>query len=138
MKKLQALWQKNSEPILYLVFGALTTAVNFAVYWPLCSLLHLWASASNALAWVVAVSFAFLTNKPWVFRSHDWSAKTVVPEAAKFVSCRLLSLAVQELLLLVTVDLLRWNSTGMWLLSSVMVIVLNYVASKLLVFKKKT
>ena len=91
---------------------------------------------SNAIAWVVAVAFAYLTNKPFVFKSHDWSAKTVIPELTKFVSCRVASGLMETLILLVTVDILHWNGNIWKLVTSVLVVILNYFGSKLLVFKK--
>jgi len=127
---------KYWDVITYLVFGVLTTVVNYLVYLPAYNLLGLSAAVSNAIAWVAAVAFAYLTNKPFVFKSHDWSAKTVVPELTKFVSCRVASGVMETLILLVTVDILAWNGNIWKLLTSVLVVILNYFGSKLLVFKK--
>ena len=132
LEKLKTLFVKYYDLITYLVFGVLTTVVNYIIY-----LLHLSASVSNAIAWVAAVAFAFLTNKPFVFRSHDWSANVVVPELVKFVGTRIGSGALETLILFVTVDMLRWNGNLWKLITSVLVVVLNYVGSKLLVFRKK-
>lgn len=134
--KIHELIVKYWDVITYLVFGVLTTVVNYLVYLPVYNLLGLSAAISNAIAWVVAVAFAYLTNKPFVFRSHDWSAKTVIPELTKFVSCRLASGAVETLILLVTVDILHWNGNIWKLVTSVLVVILNYIGSKLVVFKK--
>ncbi len=120
----------------YLVFGVLTTVVNYLVYLPVYNLLGLSAALSNMIAWVVAVAFAYLTNKPFVFKSHDWSMKSVIPELSKFVGCRIASGAVETVILLVTVDLLCWNGNLWKVITSVLVVVLNYFASKFLVFKK--
>lgn len=134
--KIHELIVKYWDVITYLVFGVLTTVVNYLVYLPVYNLLGLSAAISNAIAWVVAVAFAYLTNKPFVFKSHDWSAKTVIPELTKFVSCRLASGAVETLILLVTVDILHWNGNIWKLVTSVLVVILNYIGSKLVVFKK--
>ena len=136
IQKIRALLEKYWDVITYLFFGVLTTVVNYVIYLPVYNLLGLSAAVSNAIAWVVAVAFAYLTNKPFVFRSHDWSAKTVVPELAKFVSCRLASGVMETAILFVTVDLLGWNGNIWKLITSVLVVILNYLASKLLVFKK--
>lgn len=136
MKKLKELFEKYYDLITYLVFGVLTTAVNYIVYLPCYNLLGLGASISTVIAWVAAVAFAFLTNKPFVFRSHDWSAKVVLPELVKFVETRVGSGALETLILFVTVDCLRWDGNLWKLVTSVVVVVLNYVGSKLLVFKK--
>ena len=106
------------------------------VYLPAYNLLGLSASVSNVLSWVVAVAFAYLTNKPFVFKSNDWSKETVIPELTKFVSCRIASGAMETVILLLTVDILGWNGNIWKLFTSVLVVVLNYVASKLFIFKK--
>lgn len=137
MKKIKAMIARHWEVLSYLIFGALTTLVNYLVYLPVYNLAGLSAALSNAIAWVVAVAFAYLTNKPFVFKSHDWSAGTVIPELTKFVGCRVASGVAETLILLVTVDLLHWNGNIWKLVTSVLVVVMNYVASKLIVFKKK-
>ena len=136
LQKIRALVEKYWDILTYLVFGVLTTVVNYVIYLPVYNVLGLSAAVSNAIAWVVAVAFAYLTNKTFVFKSHDWSAKTVIPELTKFVSCRVASGLAETVILLVTVDLLGWNGNIWKLVTSVLVVVLNYVASKLIVFKK--
>ena len=136
MQKLRALIRKHYDILAYLFFGVLTTAVNYVVYLPCYNLLQLSAAVSNVIAWVAAVAFAYVTNKPFVFRSHDWSAKTVVPELTKFVGSRVASGALETGIIFVTVDLMMWNGNVMKLITSVLVVIINYVASKLLVFKK--
>lgn len=137
MGKLKAFITKYWEILSYLIFGVLTTVVNYLVYLPVYNLLGWSAAFSNVIAWAVAVIFAYLTNKPFVFRSHDWSARTVIPELSKFVGCRVASGAAETLILLVAVDILHWNGNLWKLLTSVLVVILNYIASKLLVFRKK-
>ena len=135
--KIRAMIEKHWDILSYLFFGALTTLVNYLVYFPCYNLLHLSPVVSNVIAWVVAVAFAYLTNKPFVFKSHDWSMKTIVPELTKFVGCRVGSGLLETALLFLTVDLLHWNGNLMKLILSVMVVILNYVGSKLLVFRKQ-
>lgn len=136
MKKLWNLLQKYREILVYLVFGVLTTVVNYVVYLPCFNLLKLSASVSNVIAWAVAVVFAYLTNKPFVFRSYDWSMKTVLPELTKFVGTRIGSGGLETLILLLAVDIAGWNGNIWKLVTSILVVVLNYVGSKLLVFRK--
>ena len=135
--KIRELIQKHWDILSYLFFGGLTTVVNYLVYFPLYNWLQFSATVSNAVAWVFAVAFAYLTNKPFVFKSYDWSAKTVVPELTKFVGCRIGSGAVETALLLLCVDWLNWNGNLMKILTSILVVIVNYVASKLIVFRKK-
>ena len=123
--------------LTYLVFGVLTTVVNYAVYLPVYNFCGISAAVSNMIAWVVAVAFAFLTNKPFVFHSHDWSAQTVLPELTKFVSCRIASGALETVILFLSVDCMNWNGNIWKLVTQVLVIIINYVGSKLLVFRKK-
>lgn len=135
IQKIRALMEKYWDILSYLFFGGLTTVVNYIVYLPCYEWLHLSAALSNVIAWIVAVAFAYLTNKPFVFKSHDWSWKTVGPELAKFVGCRIGSGLLETALIFLTVDLLQWNGLVMKLILSVLVVILNYVGSKLLVFK---
>ncbi len=137
MEKLKKLFEKYYDLILYVVFGGLTTLVNYLVYLPCYNLLDISASVSNVISWVVSVAFAFLTNKPFVFRSHDWSAGVVLPELAKFLGCRVGSGLLETAILFVTVDLLSWNGNVWKIVTSILVVVLNYAGSKLLVFRKK-
>ncbi len=137
IQKIRALLEKYWEIISYLFFGVCTTLVNFAIYLPAYNLLGLSASVSNMISWVVAVIFAYLTNKPFVFRSHDWTAKTVIPELSKFVGGRVFSGVMETGILLLTVDILGWNGVIWKFVTQVLVTVTNYVVSKLLVFRKK-
>jgi len=137
MKKLRDLIVRYYDVLAYLFFGGLTTVVNYLVYLPF----HYWwnfsGSVSNMIAWVFAVAFAFLTNKPFVFKSHDWSAKTLWPELTKFVGCRLGSGVLETAIIWLTVDMLCWNGMLMKLITSVLVIIINYFGSKFLIFTKK-
>ena len=135
MKKLLAALGKYRDVLSYLFFGVLTTVVNYLVYLPCYNRLGLSAAVSNGIAWVVAVAFAYLTNKPFVFQSHDWSLKTVLPELTAFVGCRVGSGFLETGIIFVTVDLLSWNGNVMKLVTSVLVVILNYIGSKLLVFR---
>lgn len=137
MRKLKEWIDKHWDIFSYLIFGVLTTVVNYIVYLPLLNILQLSAALSNVIAWAAAVAFAYVTNKPFVFKSHDWSLRTVIPELSKFVSCRVASGAMETVIIFVAVDLLGWNGNIWKLVTSVLVVVLNYVFSKLIVFRKK-
>ena len=137
IQKLRSIMVKYWDILTYLVFGVLTTVVNYAVYLPVYNFCGISAAVSNMIAWVVAVAFAFLTNKPFVFHSHDWSAQTVLPELTKFVSCRMASGALETVILFLSVDCMNWNGNIWKLVTQVLVIIINYVGSKLLVFRKK-
>lgn len=129
---------KYRNVISYLFFGVMTTVVNYIVYYPLFNFANLSAALSNGLAWIAAVVFAFLANKPFVFKSLDWSAKVVVPEFIKFAGCRIASGLLETVFLYVTVDISLWNGNIMKLIISILVVILNYVTSKLFVFYKSS
>ena len=136
IQKIRAFIKQHYDILAYLFFGVMTTAVNYVVYLPCYNLLYISAALSNVIAWAVAVAFAYVTNKPFVFHSHDWSAQTVIPELGKFVGSRIASGGLETLIIFLTVDCLLWNGNVMKLVTSVLVVVLNYIASKLLVFRK--
>ena len=135
-KKLRNFIEKHWDILSYLFFGGLTTVVSFVTYTLLYHYAGLSAAVSNGISWVAAVAFAYLTNKPFVFKSHDWSMKTVLPELGKFVVCRIGSGLLETGLLALTVDFLGWNGIVMKIIASVLVVILNYIGSKLLVFRK--
>lgn len=135
--KIKLFIRKHWEIISYLIFGGLTTVVDTLVGLPLHYWLHWSATVSNAIAWVAAVAFAFLTNKPFVFKSNDWRPKTLFPELLKFIGSRVFSFAFSLAFMAITVDWLHWDYFFMKVVGSAIVIILNYVGSKLLVFRKK-
>ena len=134
-EKLKTLYTKYRSTVIYLVFGVLTTVVDYAVYLPLYNLVGLPASVCNGIAWAVAVAFAYVTNKLFVFESKSWD-KGVFGELMRFVGSRVFSGAVETAILLLTVDILGWDGNIMKLLVAVYCIVSNYVLSKFFVFKK--
>jgi putative flippase GtrA len=127
------LYKKHKMPILYLIFGGLTTLINVIVYYfchDICSLSNV---LSNIIAWIIAVIFAFVTNKIYVFESKS---KSILYELSTFFACRLGTGIIDLVIMFVTVDILKWNSLFMKIISNVIVIILNFVFSKLIVFKK--
>ncbi len=136
MTKLKELMTQYWDVITYLFFGVLTTVVDYAVSFVCHYGLYISPTVSTVIAWAAAVIFAYLTNKSWVFHSRDWSAKTVLPEFAKFTGSRVFSGVLVTVCIEITVEILGWNFMLMKLATSVLNIVLNYIASKLLVFKK--
>lgn len=137
MEKIIQLVKKYWSIVSYVFFGAVTTVVNLVVYYICYHMAGLNSDLSTVIAWVLAVLTAFLTNKPFVFGSHDWSMKVLLPEAGSFFGCRLGSGLVELVLMHITVEMLGWPGMLMKLLVNVIVMILNYVASKLLVFRKK-
>ena len=139
------------ELIKYIIFGVLTTLVGFGTFMlfeaVLGEKLYL---LSNVLSWVLAVIFAFVTNKLWVFSSKSWAPRIVIKEALSFGGARLASLGIEELGLWLLVSVAGMESmtpftifgfsvSGTLIAKCIMMVVtviLNYVLSKFLIFKK--
>ena len=136
LKWLRKIAAKYWDIVVYLSFGILTTVANYIVYFPLYNIAGFPAIWSNCIAWLAEVIVAFITNKPFVFKSLDWSWKVVVPEFMKFIGCRVATGITETAIIFLTVDMLQWNGNVMKLLTSVLVVILNYIGSKLLVFRK--
>ena len=133
---IKKLWLKFKEYFLYLLFGGLTTVVNYAVYIPLTRFLGLDEIVANVIAWIVAVAFAYVTNRIWVFESRATGAKAVTLEIVKFVTGRLVTLGTETLLLWIFVDICHFNDIVIKIIASVVTIILNYIFSKFIIFKK--
>jgi putative flippase GtrA len=131
------LLKKYKSFIMYAIFGVLTTVINVASYYVLYNMLHWSNLASTALAWLIAVIFAFATNKKWVFDSQSMEWKVVLYELGTFFACRIATGVLDMVVMYIAVDVMAWNEMIWKLLSNVIVIILNYVASKLVIFKKK-
>lgn len=142
MKKIKELIIKYKEILLYLIFGGLTTLVSWGSY-ALFVLLGFGVTASNALSWICAVSFAFVTNKLFVFASRSWRAGTLLREAGEFFGARLvtglLTMVGVPLLMRIGLDQSIFGVDGMVakITMSILEVLLNYVVSKLLIFKTK-
>ena len=136
---LGAFYHKHREIIVYMLFGLVTLIVSFGTYFLCYNLLSFSAAASNAVSWVAAVAVAFLTNKPFVFHSHDWSLPTVFREAVEFVGFRFFSGLFETAVLFLISDLRVIRLNGNWakIITSVFVVLMNYVASKYLIFRNK-
>ena len=169
MEKIKALWIKYKEIIMYIIFGVLTTLVNWVTYAlvepPLSSAMHgsevtfslfglnvayktFAIFLANFIAWVAGVAFAFVTNKLWVFESKSWKFSLVMKELWLFVAARLITGVLEwvgvplleALGLDQTITLFGKTIEGFIakIIVSVIVVILNYVFSKLIIFKDKT
>ncbi len=136
MKYLKELLARYRGIILYAIFGLLTTVVNVGVYYLCFSVIALSNVVSTLLAWFISVLFAFVTNKIWVFESRSFEAVVLLREALSFFSCRLLTGALDLVIMYVAVDVMGWNEMLWKLISNVIVIVSNYCASRILIFRK--
>ncbi len=148
MKSIIALYKKHKELIDYLFFGVLTTLVSWGTYavfsWLIGALSDntvIVSASANVISIAIAIAFAFVTNKLWVFSSKSWQSSVVLPEIAKFLSARfataLIELAGVPVLVAIGMDGTVFGIEGMTAKAvvSIVVVILNYVFSKLFVFK---
>lgn len=134
--KIKALFIKHREVILYLIFGGLTTLVSFATYYALlgCGVHYI---VAQVVSWAAAVAFAFVTNKLFVFGDKDKSSGTLFRQIWQFVSVRIASGVLETALLWLLVDVLTLGEGIAKIPVAVITVIVNYIASKLLVFRKK-
>ena len=157
MRKWKELFKKYREPILYLIFGVLTTVVNYAVYFP-CSYLGLGWSFSTIFAWVAAVLFAYVTNRIWVFESKAHGLSGIAQEFFKFIIFRVASLGLDLLTMWLCMDIAQMGRLllpdihlfgrvfedlplGEFLaktVAQVVVVVSNYIFSKCFIFRRRS
>ena len=140
---IKGLFQKYREIIMYLIFGVSTTLVNWIVYSILVSLANTDITLANGIAWFAAVIFAYITNKLFVFESKSWSAAVLAKEIIAFFGARVASgvfeIFLPALLMKIGLDQSLFGIEGFVAKAvvSVLIIVLNYIFSKLFVFKNK-
>lgn len=130
--------KKHKAVVLYLIFGVLTTILNIVTYWLLSNVLNIDYMVSNIVAWCLAIAVAYLTNRVYVFNSDKTSKKDVLKEVSVFISVRLSSLAVDVVIMYIGVSLLNINDMFIKVLANLVVIIINYIMSKKIVFKNKT
>ena len=137
MDKAKELIIKYKEVISYLIFGVLTTVVNFIVYFLFARVFRVNDIISNVIAWVLSVLFAYITNKIYVFESKTTERKEIFREITSFFSCRALSGVMDVGLFALGVKLLAMNDLIMKIITQILVVILNYVFSKVFIFRKK-
>lgn len=134
---IKAIFKKYKEVISYGFWGVMTTLVNYIVFFSCLRFLSINYLISNAISWVCAVTFAYITNKLFVFNSKDWSPEKLKSETITFFLGRLFSLVVETVMLYVLVDGLSFSSEIMKVFTNLVVIVINYFISKFMVFKQR-
>lgn len=135
---LTTLYQKYKDILFYGIFGVLTTLVNLVVYFICAHPMHLGTMPSTIIAWIAAVLFAYITNRKWVFHSSASSPNEIIREIISFFACRLTTGIVDWLCMFLFVDVFHFNDVIVKAAANVLVIILNYVASKLIIFRHTT
>ena len=144
METIKELWKKHRSVLLYVIFGGLTTLVDWGIRFAFYAgfaeqmeqsplLLH----AFDVIAWIGAILFAFVTNRIWVFESKKRGFRAVTGELFSFAGGRVLTLLLQEALMFVFCTWLRFNEYVITVVAAVLVVILNYFISKFFVFRKK-
>lgn len=131
------IYSKYKDVIPYAVFGVLTTIVNIATYYVSAHIMRLTVMASTFIAWVLAVLFAYITNRRWVFHSEVHAISDILTEMIAFFLCRLATGAVDWACMWLFVDVIHLNDVVIKIVANIVVIILNYIASKLLIFRHK-
>ena len=133
-KKIEPFYKRHKEVLLYLFFGGVVTVVSIGSYQLACAVFGIDALISNVISWILAVLTAYITSRIWVFRSTADTWGAVIKEIINFFGGRA-ALAIEELIILVFVTWLQFNSLAVKLAAQVIVVLLNYVFSKLWIFK---
>ena len=138
MDKIKDLYLKYKEIINYLIFGVLTTVVSLVTYY-ICVYTFInpeeavQLQIANVISWIFGVAFAYVTNRKFVFESNE---KNKIKEASKFVTSRIATLLMDMAIMFIGVTLLKFNDKIIKLVSQVVVIIANYLLSKIIVFNK--
>ncbi len=141
MNKLINIYKKYQEIINYLIVGVLTTLVSIFTYFILSLILdinnNILFILANILSWICAVVFAYITNKRFVFNSATFNRKEEIKVFSLFVSSRITTLLIELIFMFLTVKVLLLNDKISKVIAQIIVIILNYIISKIFVFKKK-
>ncbi|MDE6213086.1 MAG: GtrA family protein [Lachnospiraceae bacterium] len=140
MKKLWdfgwGLYKKHEEGINYLIFGFLAFVLNYILYFLFADAMQMHYMAATVLSWVLTVVFAYWTNRTFVFKSQNKDTGSVVKEFVSFIGARIATEVLELVLMYVMVDMLSINDKISKLVCQVLVILANYVLSKIWIFKK--
>lgn len=145
LKPFEEIYKKNKEVLLYLLFGGLTTVVSIVIFAALDSIVNsgtivfgmrLDTLICQIVSWIGSVTFAYVTNRIWVFETNATKAAEIIKEAVSFYGGRVFTLIVETVIISVFADRLGFKKIIVKIVANVIVIVLNYIISKLFVFKK--
>ena len=133
---MKQLFLKYRSIIMYIFFGGCTTIINLATYYLFHNVLSISNVPATIIAWLLAVIFAFVTNKLWVFDSKSWEKNVLLHELWTFFAARIATGIFDVVIMYLAVDVMNMNSTIWKLISNIIVIILNYIASKLVIFNR--
>lgn len=130
-------YQKHKEVLMYLLFGGLAFFLNLFLFWLFCTVMGMNALIGNVFCWIICVAFQYFTNRTWVFEAETHGVKEFLKQISSFFAARLATLGMEEVILLLMITIMKLPEMPVKLFAQVVVIVFNYVFSKLFVFRKK-
>ena len=138
--RIKKIYLKNKKIINYLIFGILSTAINLIIYYGLTLTVltpnnAFYLQLSNIISWIGAVIFAYITNRKYVFESKN---KNIIKECSSFFGARVITLIMDMIIMFIGVTLLKGNDRVIKMISQIVVIISNYLFSKIFVFNIKT
>jgi len=138
IRKFKPFYEKRKDIVLYTFFGGLTTIVSFFTFWVCIDLVKMHELIANTFSWIFAVAFAFFTNRIWVFNSPTKTAKDFIKQFILFYAGRLFSFAVEMGIIYLFITLMGFNELLIKLAATIIVLILNYIISKVFVFRNKS
>lgn len=135
-KLIISFYKKYKKIILYLLFGGITVIISITTYELFTFFLNIDAMISNILSWITAVTFAYITNRKWVFQSSISTPFEIIREMFFFFSSRVITLIIEEIIIFIFIKQLHFNNILIKTIAQIIVVLLNYLFSKLWIFKK--
>lgn len=137
METVRNLFLKYKSEILYLFFGGCTTLINIVCYYALYQQMYISNLGSTITAWIVSVLFAYVTNRQFVFESKTAALHALVYELLAFFGCRLATGIMDTAIMVLAVDHMHWNSLLWKVISNVLVVIINYITGRFIIFQKQ-
>ena len=141
MKKLWnwgiGMYRKYQEGIDYLFWGGVAFVLSMVLFYIFANMMMIEEQIANVITWIICVIFTYVTNRTFVFRSKTTGIKAITKEFTEFTTARLATLVLENAVLFICIDLLSWHNMIAKLIGQFLVIVSNYILSKLWIFKKK-
>ena len=137
MKLIGKIYRKYKEAVDYLFWGGVAFVLSMVLFYIFANIMNIYEQIANILSWIICVIFTYLTNRTFVFQSKVRGIKKIFKEFKDFVTARLLTLVMENVILFVMIDILTINNMISKLVGQFVVIVSNYFLSKLWIFKKE-
>ena len=134
---LEPFYKRHKEVLLYLFFGGTAFFMNLFLFIAIDKIFGIDALINNAVCWVICVIFQYFTNKIWVFENKTKNFIELLRQIISFFSGRIFTLLVEEIIIAIFITWLKFDTLSVKLSAQIIVIILNYVISKMIIFKKR-